>query len=522
MLILGSIVAQAVAVGVAGYFSTRLAEKVLAELREDFIGDVLEFPLAAIDKAGVGDLVSRTTRDVGVIADAVRRALPSAVSALMTIVITIGGLILVGPLLALPCLIAVPILWGAARWYLAKARNGYLNQAASYSEIAEVLTETVEGSRTVEALQLGPWRDEKMGRSIRRTFDAERYTLNLRTVFLPICDTAYAVPVVATLIVGGLLYGNGLVSLTSLTTAILYTQQLAGPIDVLLYQTDVLQVASVSLARLFGIRSGIASHSASLTEARSRLLEHRDIAVTDVSYSYSTPASDVLRHVSFTIKQGERLAIVGPSGAGKTTLARLLAGMEKPRIGSITVGDAVLTDLSPSQRRHEIALVTQEHHIFRGSIRDNLTIGRTSASDDELDMALRAVGARSWVSQMGLETQVGSGGRELTEEQAQQLSLARLMLADPKALVLDEATSLLDLRSARLLERSLARILHGRTVISIAHRLHTAHDADRVLVMEAGRIVESGPHAALLDADGAYAALWKSWHGDYVPIRATR
>ncbi|MFD0822851.1 ATP-binding cassette domain-containing protein, partial [Micromonospora zhanjiangensis] len=234
----------------------------------------------------------------------------------------------------------------------------------------------------------------------------------------------------------------------------------------------------------------------------------------DLRYAYR-PGRDVLHGVSLTVAPGERLAMVGPSGAGKSTLGRLLAGIHAPRTGVVAVGGTPLADLSPDRLRRRVALVTQEHHVFIGTLRDNLVMVRPSATDEEVREALSAVDALAWAAALpdGLDTVVGTGGHPLSAAQAQQLALARLVLADPHTLVLDEATSLIDPRAARHLERSLAGVLRGRTVIAIAHRLFSAHDADRVAVVEDGRITELGPHDALVAAGGSYAALWRSWHG---------
>jgi ABC-type multidrug transport system fused ATPase/permease subunit len=207
--------------------------------------------------------------------------------------------------------------------------------------------------------------------------------------------------------------------------------------------------------------------------------------------------------------------MVGPSGAGKSTLGRLLAGVHPPGSGSVSVGGVPLVELPLADLRREVALVSQEHHVFLGTVRENVALARPEATDDEVRAALVAVDAWSWVCSLddGLDTELGSGNHKLSPAQAQQLALARLVIADPHTLVLDEATSLIDPRAARHLERSLAAVLDGRTVIAIAHRLFSAHDADRVAVVEDGRITELGSHHELVEAGGAYASLWRSWHG---------
>ncbi|GAA4436868.1 ABC transporter ATP-binding protein [Phytohabitans houttuyneae] len=509
LAIAGFVVVQAVVTRFAHIASARLGERVLAELREDFVDRILAIPLSTVERAGTGDLVTRTSRDVAALSQSVRFAVPETLIALATGAFAVGALLLVNPLLGLPCLIAVPILWFSTRWYLRYAPDGYLRENAAYSDITDGITETVEGSRTTEALRRQDRRRRRSDEDIRRQYAAERYTLRLRTVWWPLTEVAYVAPVVATLVVGGLFYLEGWVTLGEVTAATLYVQVLIDPLDRFLSWLDELQVGGASLARILGVSEVPEDRAASGVRP-----DGEGLAARDVRYSY-VEGRDVLHGVSLAVAPGERLAMVGPSGAGKSTLGRLLAGIHGPRAGSVTVGGAPLVELPLDELRSHVALVTQEHHVFIGTLRENVVLARPSATGEQVRAALAAVDALAWADALpdGLDTVVGAGGHALPPAQAQQLALARLVLADPHTLVLDEATSLIDPRAARNLERSLAAVLEGRTVIAIAHRLFSAHDADRVAVVEDGRITELGSHAELVAAGGSYAALWRSWHG---------
>lgn len=328
-------------------------------------------------------------------------------------------------------------------------------------------------------------------------------------MLFPVINITHVTVLGSVLMVGGFFVLQGWIEVGQLTTGALIAQMLVDPVGLILRWYDELQVAHVSLARLVGVRD-IEPDAGDGSLAP----DGREVRADRVHFGYREGV-DVLRKVSLEVAPGTRLALVGPSGAGKSTLGRLLAGIYAPRVGHITLGDAELSEMSAERVRSHVALVNQEHHVFVGSLRDNLLLARTDADDAELWAALGAVDADDWARALddGLDTEVGSGGLGLTPAQAQQIALARLVLADPHTLVLDEATSLLDPRAARHLERSLARVLDGRTVVAIAHRLHTAHDADVIAVVENGRISELGSHDQLVTADGAYAALWRSWHG---------
>jgi ABC-type multidrug transport system fused ATPase/permease subunit len=501
------VLAQSVTMRSARYAAYSLGERLLAELREGFIRRVLALPLGVVEEVRGGDLLNRATGDVETLTRSVQLAVPEVLVATVRLLVIIAAAFIVSPAVAAPMLVAVPPLVIATRWYAKRAPSGYQREMRANAVITGTIADTASGARTVEAMRLRQARIDATDDDLREAYAAERYTLFLRTVWFPSVEASYVLPLLACLLVGGLLHAHGWATLGEVTTVVLYAQQLVDPIDRLIMWTDELQLGGASFSRLLGAGEVPNDRSESGEVPRGE-----DLLVDDVRFSYRADR-DVLHGISLSLRHGERLAVVGPSGAGKSTLGRLLAGIHPPRAGRVTVGGADLVGLPLEEMRREVALVTQEQHVFLGTICDNVTLGRADADDGAVRRALEAVDALTWVDDLphGLDTEVGGDGYPLTVAQAQQLALARIVLVDPHTLVLDEATSLLDPHSARHLERSLAAVVEDRTVVAIAHRLHTAHDADRVAVVEDGRIAELGSHDDLLARDGSYAALWQAW-----------
>ncbi|MFT7836163.1 ABC transporter ATP-binding protein [Saccharothrix sp. BKS2] len=498
----------AVAQGVATAFGTslvaRLGEGVLADLRERFVVHALHLPLERVEGAGAGDLTSRVTRDVQVIADAVRTALPVMARSALTIGLTVVGIAVLDWRFLLPVLLALPIHVHTVRWYGGRAVRLYAAQRVAVGAQQQQLLDSIGGAATVRAFGLA---DEHVARVRSRSGEAVDLALRgirLLTSFFGRLNLAEFIGLAGVLATGFLLVGGGSVSVGTAAAAALYFHNLFNPVNAALALADDVQAAGASLARLVGVTD----EPVPTAEGRVRPAD-ASVRLTGVGHSY-VDGHPALADVDLELGAGERVALVGASGAGKTTLAKLIAGVHRPTTGDIALGGVELASAVRS-----VALITQEVHVFAGPLADDLRLARPDASDEDLLAALDRVGALGWVRALpsGTATVVGEGGHRLTVAQAQQLALARLVLADPPVAILDEATADAGSAGARELEEAAARALDGRTGLLVAHRLTQAATADRVVVVEAGRVVESGTHERLLAAGGRYAALWAAWSG---------
>lgn len=493
----------------------RFGERTAARVRERFLRRTLALPPRVADHLPAGDLIARGSSDASLVATTLRSAVPEVLVAIVHALFLVVAVLVLDPRLGLCGLAGLIGVGAAVRWYLRRARPAYLAVAASGAELADVVAGTAKGARTIELLGLEDRRTAVTEAAIAQARSARLGALWLRTVLFPWSDVSLALPVVGVLLIGGALYAYGLVSIGIVVTATVYLRQLVGPLDTLMLWIEQLQGAGASYARVEGLAGLPETEPHPTRGAPNNGDQHRGdrIRVDNAHYSY-TGIRDVLHGIDLLVEPGERLAVVGASGAGKSTLARLLAGLDRPQIGSVTIGGTPVADLPPDQLRAHVVLITQDHHVFHDTVRDNLLIAKPDATDEELYAALDAVGAGWWADlPEGLDSEIGQD-THLDDASAQQLSLARVVLADPHTLILDEATAQLDPRTARRTEQSLAAVLRGRTVIAIAHRLQTAHDADRIAVMEAGQLVELGTHNELVSAGGVYGQLWRTWHAD--------
>lgn len=569
------VVVQAILGYAASLRAYVFSQKILAVLRERVVRAVTSLPLGTVEAAGSGDMIGRTTYDVERVSFFIEGAVSRLFMTVLTIAATLVAIFVADPLLGGVVVLTAAPIYFTVRFYVRRGIPAYLAASAISAGMSGVASETVEQSTTADAMRLGRVRAERMDTLIYEYWRNEVYTGWVRMLFIVMNQLVTYLPVVTGLALGGYMIGIGQTTYGTVTAIVLYASQLRYPLWTFSWWADEFQFAMAAFARIFGVEEaseadageesgesgageeagkagagasgardsgesgGGASSVRDTGESGREVREEPNAArvsgpatgaeaagpdssggfdaalhIEGVHFSYRD-GQEVLHGVTLDVDGGETVAIVGPSGAGKSTLGRLIAGINAPAAGSVRIGRAEVSSMPESALHTAVAMVTQEHHVFLGSLAYNMRLAKRDATDEEIRSALEAVEA-TWVDDLedGLETKIGSGGLALTPPQAQQLALARIVLLDPAVLVLDEATSQLNPTEARSLERALGRVLKGRTVVSIAHRLYTAHDADRVAVMIDGRVAEYGSHEELTARGGEYAALWNAWQSD--------
>lgn len=497
--------------GVSNYLIGRLGAVALADLRESGVERALSLPTTTVERVGRGDILSRVSTDVATIAKAVSDVIPTMFASILLGLLSLIAMLGLDWRLGLAGAVAVPFYVLALRWYLPRSAPRYAQERAAIGERSQVLMESMIGSATVHAYDLHAEHQNTIEVASARVRDISIGVFTLFTRFVGRINRAEFIGLSVIIVTGFWLVRTGAVTVGQTTAAALLFHRLFSPISSLLFTFDEAQDAGASLARLVGLVnfSGGTGDAGPATEREPR---DATLELTGLEFSYDGE-HPVVCGVDIRVEPGQRVALVGSTGAGKSTVAGIASGSLTPQRGTASIGGVPLAEMSPAQRRRHVGIVSQEVHVFAGPLIDDLRLASPTATEAEVRLALSAVGAEGWVATLpdGIDTVVGEGGHQLTSAQAQQLALARLILADPMVAILDEATAEAGSQGARELERAAAAATEGRTTLVIAHRLTQAASADRIVVMAHGRVAEEGTHDELVSTGGRYAQLWRAW-----------
>ena len=509
-----------VGVAVVAYVVYRLQITMINRIGEGFLRDLrltvfdklqrLSMPFYDREKAGV--IVSRMTSDVDSLSELVQMGLLMFVSNGLLLLFSVGLLVALSWQLSLVCLLTVPFVIAASVKFQRDSNRAYLDVRNQIGQTLSNLQEGIAGVRVIQAFGREEVEVDRFGTTNRSLFDSHMRSVRISAWYLPVIDLSSIWTTAAVVGVGGWLVHRGDVTVGTIAAFILLLSNLFEPIQQLSQLFNLVQSAGAALNKLYGL----IDTPIDVPDPREpkHLNASGRIDVEHVSFAYSA-GPPVLRDVSLVVEPGERLALVGPTGAGKSTLAKLMARLYDPTEGRVTLGGVDLRDVSIAELRRRVVVVPQEGFLFNATIGENIRIARGDATDDDVRAALVALGIEDRFLQLpdGLDTQVQERGSRFSAGEKQLVSLARAALVDPSVLVLDEATSSLDPGTELLVERALERLMVGRTSLVIAHRLSTAERCDRVAVVQDGRLVEIGRHDELVTRGGAYADLFASWAG---------
>jgi ATP-binding cassette, subfamily B, bacterial len=482
----------------------------LLDLRKTLFAHVQALSLSFYERYTSGRIISRLTSDIDALNELLATGLTSVITSLISVVAITVILVRLDARLGTVTIVAMPLVLGLTYWFRANSARAYRAVRRAIVLVIVHYVESLGGIRAVHAFRREPRNQEIFEDVNGRYRDANIWSNRLSSTLGPGITFIGRLTTASVLLFGGYLVVQGHLTLGVLTAFVLYLRQFFEPMQDLSQFYNVFQAAGAALEKL----AGVIEESPTVPEpaAPVRMGDVKGaLAFESVTFAYRE--KPVLHDIDLRIPAGQIVALVGETGAGKTTMARLIARFYDPTVGRLTLDGVDLRSIAVEELRRAVVMVTQESFLFSGSVGDNLLFGRPEASRDEMIAAARAIGAHEFISSMpnGYDTDVRRRGVRLSSGQRQLVAFARAFLADPRVLILDEATSSLDLPSERLVQHALRTLLRGRTAIIIAHRLSTVEIADRVLVIDAGRVVEDGAPAELRQRSGRYGSLHRAW-----------
>lgn len=494
----------------SSWLMARISQDALRRLRRDLFEHLQKLSIAFFDTHTAGELMSRLTNDIDAINQAVSQNVVSLVASVLSLVGIVIAMFVLNPWLAIAALLVVPIMFWFTNFIARYTRRGFRELQKELGEINGVMEESISGQRVVKAFRRGESFIERFRASNKRVYAAGVYANTYALMLMPLTNVLGNLFVIVLVGLGGYLALQGLATVGMIATFIAYAQNFISPLRQLANMYNSIQAALAGAERVFEV----IDTPAEVDNASDQPLPvpvKGDVSFVDAAFGYN-PEQLIIKNMSFEAKAGQTIALVGPTGAGKTTIINLLTRFYEVNSGSIRIDGKDIRNISKDDLRQKLGIVLQDTFLFADTVMENIRYGRLDAIDEECIEAAKLADADHFIRQMsqGYQTKLSERASNLSQGQRQLLSIARAILADPSILILDEATSSVDTRTEARIQKALLRLMQGRTSFVIAHRLSTIRDADKVLVIRDGEIVEQGTHQQLLEAKGFFHHLYMS------------